>query len=261
SWGDGSAFRQEVEFEYALEGMIVLAHSKGFTNAAQNAYGPRNHGIRKYDPDTGEIRFWEFDIYGGVTEGTVIAKDRSILYQYDYGGDQLTDMWEYLNDSTYQFKVGFYEDGKWTQVFLQTEFQQVSEKERYERLKQRLSGTWRAKAWNGQLEEYWGQDISGHIAQSATYTEGDIVRYRAENKIEWVSGELILFTVIKGSNPKIFKATSFTDQEIVFENSDYSNPNKVVYHFGADGTFQRTISGVENGEPTTYTFEFKRSHH
>ncbi|MCB0642124.1 MAG: hypothetical protein KDC44_10810, partial [Phaeodactylibacter sp.] len=50
SWGDGSAFRQEVEFEYALEGMIVLAHSKGFTNEAQNAYGPRNHGIRKYDP-------------------------------------------------------------------------------------------------------------------------------------------------------------------------------------------------------------------
>ena len=78
------------------------------------------------------------------------------------------------------------------------------------------------------------------------------------NKIEVVNNELILFTLIKDSNPKIFKASAYSDNEVTFTNTDYKNPNKVVYKLISNSAFNRTISGKEGIEPTSYTFEFKK---
>ena len=104
-WGDGSSFKQQVHFEFDLEQAIVTAKSKGFTNQEQTTYGNRNLGVRKIDTETGEIRFWEFDVFGGLTQGKITAVGKNLLYQYQYGESFITDMWEYMNDSTYNFKV------------------------------------------------------------------------------------------------------------------------------------------------------------
>lgn len=48
-WGDGSTFKQEIHFSFALGDKLVKAESYGFTNMEQTEYGPRNHGIRQYD--------------------------------------------------------------------------------------------------------------------------------------------------------------------------------------------------------------------
>jgi hypothetical protein len=37
----------------------------------------------------------------------------------------VTDMWEYIDDSTYNFKVGNYQNGIWKQVYLSTQFIEV----------------------------------------------------------------------------------------------------------------------------------------
>jgi hypothetical protein len=121
-WADGSAFKQEIHFEYSLDEKIVLAKSKGFTDEQQTKYGPRNHGIRKYDTASKTIRFWEFDVLGGLTEGIVQVEGKNILYQYQYGDALITDLWEYVDEDTYHFKVGNYEDGSWTEVYLETQF-------------------------------------------------------------------------------------------------------------------------------------------
>ncbi|WP_353777403.1 hypothetical protein [Winogradskyella sp. 3972H.M.0a.05] len=121
-WGDGSAFKQEVTFEYDLGKAIVTAKSKGFVDAEQTKIGDRNLGIRKFDKSSNTIKFWEFDVFGGVTEGTVMQEGKNIVYQYKYGTSIVTDMWEYVDDSTYNFKVGSYKDGKWEQVYLSTKF-------------------------------------------------------------------------------------------------------------------------------------------
>ncbi|MEO9511558.1 MAG: VOC family protein [Flavobacteriaceae bacterium] len=122
AWGDGTKFKQEIEFEYRLNGTLVFANSKGFTNKEQTAYGPRNHGIRKFDADTNTIKFWEFDVFGGVTEGTVQSNGKNIIYTYAYGESVLTDYWEYVDDNTYNFTVGAYENGIWQQKHLSTQF-------------------------------------------------------------------------------------------------------------------------------------------
>ncbi len=121
-WANGSPYRAKIHFEYALNNTIVIASTEGFTDNEQNKFGPRNHGIRQYDPETKTIRFWEFDVFGGRTEGTVFARGDDLFYQYDYNNTLVTDHWEKVDDHTYNFKVGQYDDGKWTAVYLDTQF-------------------------------------------------------------------------------------------------------------------------------------------
>jgi len=127
AWGDGSKFVQEITFNYSLDKTVVIAESIGFVDKAQTKLGPRNHGVRQFDAKTNIIKFWEFDVFGGLTEGTVVGEGKNIIYQYKYGNSVVTDMWEYVDDSTYTFKVGSYENGEWKQVYLSTQFIQHKE--------------------------------------------------------------------------------------------------------------------------------------
>lgn len=124
-WGDGSTFKQEIHFEFALNDNLVTVTSLGFTNAEQTEYGPRNHGVRQFDPASNSIRFWEFDVFGGITEGQVEGIDKNIVYTYSYQGTALTEMWIHKEETTYEFIVGVYDEGEWKQKFLVTEFRGV----------------------------------------------------------------------------------------------------------------------------------------
>jgi len=123
-WENGTEFKQDISFHYDLENTVVITNSKGFVDKEQTQYGNRNHGIRQYDKESKSIRFWEFDVYGNVTTGTVITQGKNILYQYKYGDAMVTDMWEYVDKSTYNFKVGTYINGKWETLFLNTIFKE-----------------------------------------------------------------------------------------------------------------------------------------
>ena len=122
NWEDGSVFKQEVTLEYALNNTLIIARSNGFTDEAQTKFGARNHGLRQYDASSKSIKFWEFDVFGGLTEGVVFNEGKNIIYQYEYGGSTITDMWEYVDDYTYNFIVGNYENGNWKQKYLTTQF-------------------------------------------------------------------------------------------------------------------------------------------
>jgi len=127
-WGDGSKFTQEIHFSYALNKKIVIAKSIGFIDKSQSKLGLRNHGIRRYDNQTGKIHFWEFDVFGGLTEGELIVKGDNLYYQYQYGDSVITDGWEKINDTSYAFKVGAYVAGTWKQLYLETKFVLVTQK-------------------------------------------------------------------------------------------------------------------------------------
>ncbi|MBR9913597.1 MAG: hypothetical protein GYB32_02025 [Algicola sp.] len=119
---NGPKFKQEITFSFDLENTLVIVDSKGFINPEQTLYGHRNHGVRQFDASANTMRFWEFDVFGNVTQGTVLSEGKNILYNYTYGGAVLTDMWEYVDDKTYNFKVGTYKDGKWEKMYLNTMF-------------------------------------------------------------------------------------------------------------------------------------------
>ena len=124
-WGDGSAFKQEIVFEFSLDSPIIIASSKGFTNQNQTQYGNRNHGIRKFDKGSGKLKFWEFDVFGGETSGEIIIDGNNIYYVYKYGNSLITDAWIKENDNSYTFIVGERKGNKWAQKFLETKFEAI----------------------------------------------------------------------------------------------------------------------------------------
>ncbi len=121
-WGNGSQFKQEIQFSTKLNGNMVVTESYGYTDQEQTVFGHRNHGIRKWNEEKGIIEFVEYDVFGGVTEGNVAFEGENIYYNYEYGSTVVTDAWIRINDYSYQFKVGNYKDGNWSQVFLDTKF-------------------------------------------------------------------------------------------------------------------------------------------
>ncbi len=131
NWGDGSQFKQDITLKYSLDSTLIIVESKGFTDKAQTQFGPRNHGVRKYNSETKSVSFWEFDVFGGVTEGTVKTEGKNIIYTYTYGSSTVTDMWEFIDDDTYNFKVGDYTNGEWKQVYLSTQFKAEPKKENH----------------------------------------------------------------------------------------------------------------------------------
>ena len=262
NWGNGTQFKQEVTFSFDLNKSVVVAKSKGFINQEQSQYGDRNLGIRQYDPASKEIKFWEYDVFGGLTEGTVELKDQSFYYHYEYGGTNLTDAWEFINDSTFHFKVGLKEGESWKTVYLETQFIWLRPNKKVDEvpdLQKLLLGSWESKAWDGHLSESWSVGKDGYLFQNSKYVENGEVTYAAQSKIEIVGDEVILFSLIEDDMPKIFKATSYSEKHITFENSDYPNPNKVHYEFPKEeGKYNRTISGMEGGKSTSYTFNFSK---
>jgi len=123
---------------------------------------------------------------------------------------------------------------------------------------EKLEGKWQAAAFSGELHETWQTTSDGWIIQQGYYLEGNDTSYSARTKMEKVAGELILFSVIKNSNPKIFKAINITPASIIFENKDYRNPYKVKYEFLGEKNYRRTITGYEQDSLVTFVFNFEK---
>ena len=154
NWGDGSKFFQEIDVRYSMDKSIVVLESIGFIDKDQTQIGLRNHGIRQYDSASKSIRFWEYDVFGGLTKGTVSSIGNDIMYQYSYAETFVTDYWTYVNDSTYNLKIGVFENGEWKQTFSNVVFKakNISEMDQmYSTLKNKLIGNWSSKAWDGVL--------------------------------------------------------------------------------------------------------------
>lgn len=123
-------------------------------------------------------------------------------------------------------------------------------------LNQLLTGEWSSPAWNGELIETWRMIDASTFESSAVYLEKKDTLYASTSRIEKVGGKWMLFSVIKDGTPKIFQAVSSSASHILFENPDYDNPRQVRYSFTERNKFNRTITGVEEGQPATYTFNF-----
>ena len=125
-------------------------------------------------------------------------------------------------------------------------------------LENKLAGKWVAKAFTGELHEEWNLGKDGWVNQKGHYIEKNDTSYSAVTKIEKVGQDLILFSVIKDSNPKIFKSILVKENEIIFENKDYKNPFEVKYEFISENKYRRTIKGFERDSLVTYEFNFKK---
>lgn len=124
-WNNGDKFLQEIQINSSLNGSIIMTESIGFIDKDLTKLGLRNYGIRQFDKASNTVKFWEFDVFGGLTQGIVITARKNIIYHYNYGNLKVTDMWEFVDNSTYNFKVGEYKNGQWIKIFLETQFKEI----------------------------------------------------------------------------------------------------------------------------------------
>ena len=125
TWANGSVFRQEYEFEWSLNKTLVKVKTYGFIDEQQSSYGLRNEGIRSWDSSKNEGQFYEFDIFGGTTKGVMIIEGYNIYYDYEYDGAKLRDAWELVDNDTYSYTIGTFENGEWGAKYLETEIKRV----------------------------------------------------------------------------------------------------------------------------------------
>ena len=125
-------------------------------------------------------------------------------------------------------------------------------------LRDELVGSWVAKAFNGELRESWSLNKSGWMEQQGYYIENGDTSYSAQTQIQKVNDDIILFSVIKNSNPKIFKVVEKNEGMFLFKNSDYKNPYEVKYEFLSSDKYRRTITGYEGDSLVTYIFDFNK---
>lgn len=121
-FSNGEIFKQEVRFSWALDSTIILTQTKGTINRVTKEFGERNYGVRAWDEKQKRMRFWEFDVFGGITEGDIKIEGKSIIYTYHYGNSTLRESWIFKSKNSYAYKIVSLKDGNVDQVYLEGEF-------------------------------------------------------------------------------------------------------------------------------------------
>lgn len=125
-WANGQSFHQEVQYEPVLNNTIIKMHTWGSINQQTGEFGLRNEGIIARDAKSGKVRFWQFDIFGGITEGTFISKKDKIIFKYGYEIKgkpvKMRDVWERQNDHTWKYSVVQLKDEQVEKEYLNSVF-------------------------------------------------------------------------------------------------------------------------------------------
>ncbi|EAY31667.1 hypothetical protein [Microscilla marina] len=125
-WGNGKKFRQIQVYSWGLNKRIVKVQTFGTTDPKTGAFGLRNEGIRAWDATKKQVVFWEFDVFGGITQGTCTVEGNFLYYDYTYQGQSFRDSWQKISPNAYAYKVGTYKDGRWLKVFLSATYKRMT---------------------------------------------------------------------------------------------------------------------------------------
>jgi hypothetical protein len=116
-WGSGGEYHQEIIVEMELTRNIFTVKTHDFIDSKQFDNAQRNYGIRAWDKQEQKMKFWEFDVFGGIITGEVIVEGNNIYHIYQYPDNKggvltLADAWIYVDKDTYTFKVSEFNNGK-----------------------------------------------------------------------------------------------------------------------------------------------------
>ena len=118
-WANGLDFKQEIFVDSKASGTIITTDTKSYITEDQTEWGPRNHGIRQIDHETGTLMFYEFDAFGRMTKGEVQVKENDFYYVYEYEGMTLCDKWEYVSPNHYKYIIGTLKEGEIETIYLE----------------------------------------------------------------------------------------------------------------------------------------------
>lgn len=125
-----------------------------------------------------------------------------------------------------------------------------------------LVGEWENKMPDGVLTETWTKaNDSSYTGKTLFIKDKDTLH--SEDIVLTQKGETLLYIpTVKGQNdnkPVEFKITeSKTENEFAFENPAHDYPQKIVYKKVSDTNLVATISGKQQGKPTSESYPMSK---
>lgn len=121
-----------------------------------------------------------------------------------------------------------------------------------------MLGEWKDNHYGSGLTEIWKRiDDNKFIGQGIVIENGDTI-FSENTYIEEIDGNIYYKVVIGKRKPVLFKMTSLSDSEVVFENPEHDNPKKILYRIQSDGSLYAMTEGVEKGQPAKDEFNMIR---
>lgn len=125
-----------------------------------------------------------------------------------------------------------------------------------------LVGEWENKMPEGILTETWTKANDSTFTGKTLFIKDEDTLH-SEDIVLTQKGEALLYIpTVKGQNdnkPVEFKMTeSKTENEFAFENPKHDYPQKIVYRKVSDTNLVATISGKQQGKPTSESYPMSK---
>jgi len=129
TWSSGVPLHQRKQFEWGPRRAFIQSKTMTSSNGTDQ-WEQHSTGIRQWQRTEKNVLFWEFDRFGGVTEGRVgFVGEHTFYYEYSYlvRGQTLhmRDTWTRIDNDRYTYTIGQYEGEALQQTFLEAEFRRM----------------------------------------------------------------------------------------------------------------------------------------
>jgi hypothetical protein len=124
-----------------------------------------------------------------------------------------------------------------------------------------LIGTWENNSSEGNLSETWKKENDSVYNGQSYFIKKQDTLHSEQIRLSQVGAELVYRPTVQGQNnnkPVDFKMTSSTDKQIVFENAGHDYPQKIVYNKITADSLVATISGMQQGKPSSESYPMKK---
>jgi hypothetical protein len=125
-----------------------------------------------------------------------------------------------------------------------------------------LIGQWENKSPEGLLTETWTKENDSTFSGQTYFIKNEKDTVHSESIVlTQVNDELIYSPTIKGENndePVDFKLNSDVENSFTFENLKHDYPQKIVYKKVNDNSLLATISGTQQGKPSSESYPMSK---
>ena len=124
-----------------------------------------------------------------------------------------------------------------------------------------LLGAWENKMEEGNLSENWIMKNDSTFVGESYFIKGKDTISAESMELSQKREDLFYIPTVKGQNndePVTFKLTTATINEFTFENPTHDYPQKIVYKMVNATNLVATISGIQQGKPSSESYPMKK---
>ncbi|GAA4766846.1 MULTISPECIES: DUF6265 family protein [Flavobacterium] len=142
----------------------------------------------------------------------------------------------------------------------------LAETKKYEKLENAkwIIGSWGNTTKEGVLSETWSQLNDSTLSGKTAFITGKDTLFTETIEIIQINDSLLYNTKVSNQNEGrtvSFKASTLTENQIVFENSKHDFPQKITYNKISSDSLVAKISGKKDGKEASEEYPMRKNKH